>query len=132
MLILSIAVPVLLGFGILLIKEIKNRTVLLTATGAGLAVTAVLGLCVVLGGEAELALFSFGYNLDFFLRVDSLGRLFALVVDVVWPLSGFYAFEYMKHEQEEKRFFGFYLVVFGILHALTFSGSLVTFTCSMN
>ncbi len=127
MLILSIVVPVLLGLGILLVREIKNRRVLLTVTGASLAVAAALGLCVVFGAEAELFLFSFGKNLDFYFHVDSLGRLFALVVDVVWLISGIYAFEYMKHEQEEKRFFGFYVMVFGILHALTFSGNMVTF-----
>ena len=127
MLILSIIVPVLLGLGILLAKEIKNRKCLLTLTGASLALGAVLGLSVVFGGEAELFLFSFGKNLDFYFHVDTLGKLFALVVDVVWLIAGFYAFEYMKHEQEEKRFFGFYVMVFGILHALTFSGNLVTF-----
>ena len=127
MLILSIIVPVLLGLGILLAKEIKNRKCLLTLTGAGLALGAALGLSVVFGSEAELFLFSFGKNLDFYFRVDTLGKLFALVVDVVWLIAGFYAFEYMKHEQEEKRFFGFYVMVFGILHALTFSGNLVTF-----
>ena len=127
MLILSIIVPVLLGLGILLVKEIKNRKTLLTVTGISLAVTAALGLGVVFGGETELFLFSFGRNLDLYLRPDLLGRLFALVVDVVWLISGYYAFEYMKHEQEEKRFFGFYVMVFGILHGLTFSGSMVTF-----
>jgi multicomponent Na+:H+ antiporter subunit D len=127
MLILSIIVPVLLGLGILLAKEIKNRKCLLTVTGASLALGTVLGLSVVFGGEAELFLFSFGKNLDFYFHVDTLGKLFALVVDVVWLIAGFYAFEYMKHEQEEKRFFGFYVMVFGILHALTFSGNLVTF-----
>ena len=106
MLILSIILPVLLGLGILLVKEIKNRNVLLIATGTSLAVGAALGLGVIFGREAELFLFSFGKNLDFYFHVDDLGRLFALVVDVVWLFSGFYAFEYMKHEQEEKRFFG--------------------------
>jgi len=127
MLILSIVVPALLGLGILLAKEIRNRKLLLAVTGVSLAVGAALGLSVIFGGETELFLFSFGKNLDFYFHVDSLGRLFALVVDVVWLLSGFYAFEYMKHEQEEKRFFGFYVMVFGILHALTFSGNMVTF-----
>ena len=96
MLILSIIVPVLLGLGILLAKEIKNRKCLLTLTGASLALGAVLGLSVVFGGEAELFLFSFGKNLDFYFHVDTLGKLFALVVDVVWLIAGFYAFEYMN------------------------------------
>ena len=64
MLILSIIVPVLIGMGILLTKEMKNRNTLLAVNGAGLAVSAALGLAVIFGGEAELLLFSFGKNLD--------------------------------------------------------------------
>lgn len=127
MLILSILVPVLLGLGILLKREFKSRNTLLAVTGAGLLMGSALGLGVIFGGEMEVFLFSFGKNLDLYFRVDSLGRLFAAVVDLVWVLSGFYAFEYMKHEKEEKRFFGFYVMVFGILHGLTFAGNMVTF-----
>ena len=127
MLILSILFPVLLGLGILMKREIKNRKVLLTLTGAGLIVTAALGMCVVFGDTADLLLFSFGKNLDLYFHVDAMGKLFAVVVNAVWVIAGFYAFEYMKHEQEEKRFFGFYLMVHGILHGLVFSGSMVTF-----
>lgn len=127
MLMLSIIVPVLLGLGILLVREIKIRKVLLAVTGASLAAGAILSLGVIFGGEAKLFLFSFGKNLDLYFHVDTMGRLFAFVVDLVWLLCGCYAFGYMKHEQEEKRFFGFYVMVFGILHALTFSGNMVTF-----
>ncbi len=127
MLILSILFPVLLGLGILLKREFKRRRALLTLVSAGLIMTAALGIGVVLGGDAEWMLFSFGKNLDLYFRVDGLGRLFAVVVNVVWVLSGFYAFEYMKHEREETRFFGFYLMVHGILHGLVFSGGMVTF-----
>ena len=127
MLILSILFPVLLGLGILVKREFKSRTVLLALTGVGLTVTAALGMGVVFGGETELMLFSFGKNLDFYFHVDSMGKFFAVVVNVVWVLAGFYAFEYMKHEQEETRFFGFYVMVHGILHGLVFAGGMVTF-----
>ena len=33
----------------------------------------------------------------------------------------------MRHEKEEKRYFGFYLMVFGVLSALGFAGNIVTF-----
>ncbi len=127
MLILSILFPVLLGLVILLKREFKRRTVLLTLTGVGLAVTAALGMGVVFGGETELMLFSFGKNLDLYFHVDTMSKLFAVVVNAVWVLAGFYAFEYMKHEQEETRFFGFYVMVHGILHGLVFAGGMVTF-----
>ena len=127
MLILSILFPMLLGLGVLLKRDFRSRKMLLALTGAGLTVTAALGLCVVLGPDAELMLFSLGKNLDLYFHVDGLGRLFALIVNVVWVLAGFYSFEYMKHEQEESRFFGFYLMVHGVLHGLVFSGGMVTF-----
>ena len=127
MLIFAILFPVLLGLGILLKREFQSRKTLLTLTGAGLTITAALGLATAFGPETELMLFSFGKNLDLYFHVDGLSRIFAPVVNLVWVLSGFYSFEYMKHEQEESRFFGFYLMVHGILHGLVFSGGLVTF-----
>ena len=127
MLILSILLPILLGVGILLKGEFKSRNTLLTITGAGLAATAALALGVVFGEEAELMLFSFGKNLDLYFHVDTMGKLFAVVVNAAWVLSGIYAFEYMKHEQEESRFFGFYLMVHGTLNGLVFAGGMVTY-----
>ena len=127
MLLLSVLVPVLWGLYLLLRPEFKSRTALVITIGCGLAVAAALGLAVVFAGETELMLFSFGRNLDLYFHVDDLGRLFAAVVILVWVLSGVHAFEYMKHEKEEKRYFGFYVMVFGVLHGLVFSGNMVTF-----
>ena len=127
MLILSILFPVLLGLGVLLKGEFKNRKTLLVITGTGLAVTTALAMGVVFGEETELLLCSFGKNLDLTFHADNLGKLFAVVVNVIWTISGFYAFEYMKHEQEDNRFFGFYLMVHGILNGLVFAGGMVTY-----
>ena len=126
MLLLSVFVPFFWGLLILLLPEWKARKSLIAVTALGLVTSAVLGLVnAFMGGEVML--FSFGKNLDLYFRVDSLGRFFAVVVILVWVLSGIFAFEYMKHEKEEKRYFGFYLMVFGVLHGLVFSGNLVTF-----
>ena len=127
MLLLSIVIPVLWGLLILLIREFKSRKNLLISTGAGLIVTAVLALYIVCTRDRELFLFSLGKSLSIYFHVDGLGKLFAAVVIVIWVIAGFYAFEYMKHEKEEKRFFGFYVMVFGILNALVFAGNMVTY-----
>ncbi len=123
----SVLVPLLWGAILLLLPEFKSRRTLLTLSGLGLILAASLGLAAMLGGKTELFLFSFGGNLSVFFRIDELGRLFAAVVIFVWLLAGFHAFGYMKHEREEKRYFSFYLMVFGILHALVFAGNMVTF-----
>jgi len=127
MILLSIMFPILWGLYILIKPEFRNRRSLLVTTGIGLAVTVALGLGVVLGGSARLDLFSLGKRMNVYFKVDDLGRIFAAVVMIVWMLAGIYAFEYMKHEKEEKRYFGFYVMVFGVLFALTFAGSMLTY-----
>lgn len=127
MILSAILIPILLGLGILIKPEFKNRKTLLVISGASLIVTAILACMVLFAGEMELMLFSFGENMNIFFRVDDVSRLFGVVVVMVWVLAGFYAFEYMKHEKEEKRYFGFYQMVFGVLLALVFSGNMVTY-----
>lgn len=78
------------------------------------------------GEERELILFHLMDNIPVSFHVDSVGRLFAGVTSVIWLAAGFYAFLYMKRQGEEKRFFGFYLLVYGILLSLDFAGNLVT------
>ena len=126
-LLLAIFLPILWGLGILIGPEFKNRNTLLFVTGTGLVLTAFLALVILFQKPMEFMLFSLGENMNLFFRVDAVGKLFTAIVALVWVLAGVYSFEYMKHEKEEKRYFGFYLMVFGVLLALTFSGNLITF-----
>ena len=123
----AIFVPILWGLVLLVVPEFKKRNMLIGTTAAGLAVAAVLAILAVTGKAADILLFTLGENMDIFFRIDNVSRLFAAVVTLVWILVGFYAFEYMKHEKEEKRYFSFYIMVFGVLMALTFAGSVVTY-----
>ena len=123
----SILIPILFGLIIFITPKFKDRKSLLCFSAIGLFITAVLSIASMVNDKKEIFLFSFGKNLDIFFRIDSLSVIFTSVVLLVWLLSGFFAFEYMKHEKEEKRYFGFYVMVLGILNAIVFSGNLVTF-----
>lgn len=127
LILITIFFPIILGVCILLVPEWKVRNHLLFVTGAGLLITGILTACLIAGGEAELYLFSLGVRLDIYFHIDRIGRLFAVIVTIIWILAGFYSFEYMKHEREEKRYFGFYMTVLGVLLALCFAGNIVTF-----
>jgi len=124
---LAVFIPILWGLALLVKPEFKKRNTLLAVTGIGLLVAAILACSVIAGGEAEIVFFSLGEKMNLFFRMDAVSKLFAAVVTVVWVLAGFYAFEYMKHEKEEKRYFGFYLMVFGVLLALCFAGNIITY-----
>ena len=77
----------LLGLYILIGPGLSNRKTLLTVTGAGLICSALFGLTVILKGNVDLLLFSFGKNLNLYFHVDEAGRLFAGVVTLVWVLA---------------------------------------------
>jgi multicomponent Na+:H+ antiporter subunit D len=60
------------------------------------------------------------------LQGDPLGRLFAVLICVIWFAVAFFAYEYMNHEGHRERFFGFYLMTLGALMGVCFAGNLVT------
>lgn len=125
--------PMAAGFLLLVMKEPENRRILTGITGAALLIT---GISIVyalfcVNGEAMI-LFRLTMTLPIYLKPDGMGLLFVSVVGIVWMLAGFFSFFYMKphhgeKEEGEKRFYGFYLMVFGILVGLGFAGNLVTF-----
>lgn len=126
-LMLPILLPVMTGLLLLCMPAGKKREVLIGITAAGLIMTAV-SVFFVLSGEADS--FTFFYltkSLPVYFKIDGVGRIFVTVVTIVWLSGGAFAFEYMKHETDEKRYFGFYLIVYGILVALDFSGNIITF-----
>lgn len=94
--------------------------------GVVLIISAGTALAAAWSGERQLILFYLMENIPIYFRIDAVGRLFVTIVSIVWIVAGVYAFIYMKHEGEEKRFFGFYLLAYGVLVGLDFSGNLVT------
>ena len=110
-LLLPIFFPILAGIVLLLKKEYKERKVLLVYVGTVLLLTGFLSVFSILEAEEGVTLFYLTKTLPVYFHLDTIGRLFASVVTIIWILAGFFAFEYMKHEEHEKRYFGFYLIV---------------------
>ena len=127
LIIFAIFVPILCGVCILAKPEFKSRKALIAAASVGLVVTTVLSFTILLLGDMQLHLFSIGENMEIFFHADKMGRIFMTIVTIVLPLVCIYAFEYMGHYEQEQRFFGFYLMVYGVLLALSYAGNIVTF-----
>lgn len=104
-----------------------DRKTLLLLTGSFLVITAALVAAALLTAKEGFILFYLTKNLPIFFQIDNIGTLFSLLAVIVLPCAGFFSFEYMKHEEREGRYYGFYLLVFGILNALCFAGNLITF-----
>ena len=126
--ILSVFFPIAAGLYLLVKKETENRRKLLISTGIFLFITAILViLALCLTGENMFMLFSLTERLPILFKVDEISVVFLVMIIIVFLCAGFFSFEYMKHEEKEKRYYGFYLIAFGILIALCYAGNLITF-----
>lgn len=125
---LAIVFPVLSGVYLLVRGEMKSRRSLLATVAAMLFVTSVFtGLALYCSGDGLLSLFNLSDRLPILFKVDEISVVFSLMTVIIFLCAGFFSFEYMRHEEKEKRYYGFYLIVFGILLALCFAGNLITF-----
>lgn len=107
----------------------KNESVktLHIIIGIALSLVVALALTAAWCTDGSLTLFYLMDKIPVYFHIDALGRLFITVTSIIWLITGFYAFMYMQHEGEEKRFFIFYLLVYVVLIALESAGNLITF-----
>ncbi|MDE7273660.1 MAG: proton-conducting membrane transporter [Lachnospiraceae bacterium] len=129
MILVSIILPIIVG-GVLFFlpdKVFADRSSLLKMTGVSFVVSALVAVYVISGAVGNtLTLFQLVSGIPVYFAIDDLGRIFAGIVVLVFLLAGFFSFVYMAHEKNEKRFYSFYLITFGVLMGLCFSGNLVT------
>lgn len=125
-LLLPILVPVFMGMLLFILPEPKNRKTLLFYTGAVLVLNGILIMRAVIMSHKSVTLFSLHEQLSIVLKADEIGKIFAVVTTIIWICAGFFAFSYMSHDKHEKRYYAFYLIVFGVLIGLDFSGNIIT------
>lgn len=129
LILLSIFVPILAGVCLLVLPEKKiGKAHLLLIVGIAYLLTGALVIGALIGSyNVTFTLFYLTASLPVCFHIDEISVLFAALTLIVFLCAGFFSFEYMKHEKKEKRYYGFYLIVSGVLNALCFSGNLITF-----
>ena len=128
LILLSIFFPVLAGVYLLVRKEMADRKQLLVTAGICFAITGILVVTTLLTQYgADFTLFYLTASLPIYFAVDGVSVIFSAMAMIIFICAGFFSFEYMKHETKEKRYYGYYLIVFGVLNALCFAGNLITF-----
>lgn len=126
LLLTAILFPILSGAILLLLKKPDDYRKIPAYTGVVLCISGILTVCLLFTREEEIFLFSLTKDLPIVLKLDALGKFFLSLVTVIWLLAGCFSFSYIKHEHNKKRYFGFYLMVLGVLTGLGCSGNLVT------
>lgn len=74
-----------------------------------------------------------GAKLNFSLKLDGMGMVFAGLVATIWPLAVLYSFPYMEHERNgrlhENLFYLFYTTTYGVTLGIALSGNMLTMYC---
>lgn len=126
-LLVPVLLPILCGLAVSFVKPLDHKKPRNILTLTGLALVVVSLVPIFFAEDMHLTLFTLSDTLPIFLHTDTLGKIFAGVMAFVWLVAGAYSFDYMAHEENQKRYYGFYLCTLGVLMAVCFAGSIVTF-----
>ena len=127
LLLLPLLLPVLGGLCVAFLPPLDAPLRRRVAVFLTLGLTAAAVALVIFRPDAGLTLFRLTPDIPVLLRIDGVGRLFAGFIAPVFLLVGVYSFEYMHHEENEKRFYAFWLFTLAALMGLSLSGTIVTF-----
>lgn len=118
--------PMICGVLVMWLPVFKRRRAMICFVITALLVNTAAVFTLLAQPDLRLEAFHFTGTLTLLFKIDNLSRLFTALVSIIWLIVGVYAFEYMKHEGHEQRFFLFYLLTQGALSALGFSGNYMT------
>ena len=126
LLLLPILFPVIAGM-VLLISKLEDREKRQKYVASVVILNAIFVLLVLyFGSKDAFVLHKFSQKLSLILHIDGMSMVFGTMVSILWVITTFYAFEYMKHEGMETKFFSFFTMTFGIVVGIAFSGNMLT------
>ena len=125
----TLATSLFAAAGIFLLREHRHvlRTVFnLSAAGFKLALVVWMTLGVLDGRDYALHYTLFD-GIDFVLRADLLGLMFASLSSLLWLLTTLYAIGYLEDSPNRSRFFGFFSLCVASTVGIALAGNLFTF-----
>lgn len=125
----AVLLPICAGGALYFIKPKTYRALKTYVAAVTLATSALVWLLILTCEYEPFVIFRFTFNLTFDLRFDDFGRFFSGIIATLWPLTVFYAFEYMKHEPRLTTFFSFFTISYGTTLGVSMAGDIFTMYC---
>ncbi|MCR5431427.1 MAG: proton-conducting membrane transporter [Lachnospiraceae bacterium] len=127
---LSVFFPLVCALFFLFVrKKIGTYRGVCLYTGIVMCVSALLNVLVAVfsaGEELRFVLVRITDNISLTFKADNLSLVFAILMSFMFVTVGFYSFDYMKHEENTKRFYLFYMCLIGILSGMYYSADLIS------
>ncbi|MBR5368213.1 MAG: proton-conducting membrane transporter [Lachnospiraceae bacterium] len=127
---LTVFFPLVCAFAFLFVrKKISTHFGVCLYTGVVMCVSAVLNVVVAIASASEelrFVLIKITDTVSLTFKADNLSLVFALLMSFMFVTVGFYSFDYMRHEENTKRFYLFYMCLIGILPGMYYSADLIS------
>lgn len=121
-----VLLPILGGLVIPLIKD-NHRKARCIYTETLVIVNAILVFWMLFHKETEpLNVIYFTGDLTISFMADGLSTVFSAMISFLWPLATLYSFEYMTKEHNERVFFMFYTMTYGVTLGIALAEDLIT------
>lgn len=126
MLIIPVMLPLITGALVPLIR-FKSVKMMKIYVGTMVLINSILVFTLIFNRPEESFLLVYLTDkLSLSFSMDGLSAVFAGIVAALWPVATVFAFEYMKHEGREKKFFTFYTMSYGVTLGIAFAANLLS------
>lgn len=126
LILIPIFFPIIAGI-LVKILNLQNRKPRQIYVSLVVIINAIILFSILKMGDISLELFRINQILSIRFRSDNMATFFTVLASVLWIISSFYSFEYMKHEEREIRYFTFLLMTLGVIIGLGFAANMFTF-----
>ena len=126
--IIPVLLPIFYGVGLLAFRGIENHDYYKRLTELIVILNSLIIWAILTNhiGKEGIELFSLTSWLNIYFRLDGMGMVFLGLISFLWPFATLYAFEYMEHDKNQRSFFGFYTMTYGVTAAIAMAGNIVT------
>ena len=122
----AILLPII-GAGLIQVLPFKNRKQMMIYIEVFVLMTSVIVWSLLFSGTTEVFhVIHFVRDLSISFKIDGMTMIFAGLISVLWPMATLYAFEYMEHEENEKIFFMFYCMTYGVTLGMAFASDMLS------
>ncbi len=123
---IPVFLPIVMGFFGYLIKFKSEKLRRLYYSAVICATSIFVWILILRVDGGTFTLLRFTDYLEFSLRFDGAGKVFAGLSSALWPLTMVYAFDYMGHEKHKGMFWCFFTVSFGVTMGIAMASNLLT------
>lgn len=126
---LVVLLPILGSLVIPFIKD-ENKKIRNVYTELLVIINSILVFYLLYTNTGEVCeIIRFTGDLSISFKVDGLSVVFSALVAFLWPLATLYSFEYMTKEENERIFFMFYTMTYGVTLGIAMSEDFITMYC---